>query len=278
MNVRETPRAVARSVEWEFSQSTYAAVLADVPEALFSHWAQSAHEEYPGIPREVSFYAQAAEGLMMFFDCAAAAGKSCALPSRAADSVWHAWAQLDAAGLEGFCIRHFGRSIPHVERARMQKGEMGKALAVCLVQARRRASQPAAGGHLPRLFALDSRLGMPRGFGYRIIGGLVAFSILDEFGNPEGKVSYPGELTPYSLYLAGLVSETEYQEVVRLASTASLHAAAVASSSSGFIADLDGDKACGDGDSVCGDSDSGGDSGGGSACGGGCGGGGGCGS
>lgn len=245
MNVRETPRAVAHTVEWEFAQSTYAGVLADVPAALFPCWARGAHEEFPGIPRDASFYAQAAEGLMMFFDCAAAAGKTCALPSRAADSVWHAWTRLDAAGLERFCIRHFGRSIPHVERGHMQKGEMGKALAACLVQARRRASQPAAGSHLPRLFSLDSQLGMPRGFGYRIIGGLVACSTLDDFGNPEGRVDYPREMTPYALYLEGLVSETEYREAARSAR----------------------DPACDDGDGVCGDGDgAGGDSGG--ACGG----------
>ena len=212
MNVRETPRAV----EWEFAQSTYAAVLADVPAALFSHWALTAHEDYPGIPRDAAFFALAAEGLMMFFDCVAAAGKTCALPSRAADSVWHAWSRMDAAGLERFCIRHFGRGIPHVERARMQDGEMGPALAVCLVQARRRASQPAAGSHLPRLFSLDSQLGMPRGVGYRMIGGLVACSLLDELGKLEDKLGFPADLTPHALYFAGLVSETEYDEAARL--------------------------------------------------------------
>lgn len=39
MSVRETPRAVARAVEWEFAQSTYAPVLAEVPAALFPWWA-----------------------------------------------------------------------------------------------------------------------------------------------------------------------------------------------------------------------------------------------
>jgi hypothetical protein len=94
----------------------------------------------------------------------------------------------------------------------MQEGEMGRALAVCLVQARRRASQPAAGSHLPRLFSLDSQLGMPGGVGYRIIGGLVACSPLDEFGNPDDRPSFPDELTPHALFLAGLVSGAEYEE------------------------------------------------------------------
>lgn len=210
MNVRETPRAVAHTVEWEFAQSTYAPVLADVPAALFAYWARTAREEFPAILRDASFYAQSAEGLMMFFDCAAAAGRACALPSRAADSVWHAWTRLDAAGLEHFCIRHFGRTIAHVERARMKPGEMAQALAVCLVQARRRASKPAAGPGLPRLFTLDARLGMPRGFGYGVIGGVVACSELDELGQPDGRPSFPQALAPQALLRAGLISEAEY--------------------------------------------------------------------
>ncbi|RLM52619.1 hypothetical protein DVK02_16405, partial [Halobellus sp. Atlit-31R] len=185
-------------------------VLAEVPVPLFPHWAGEAHREFPGIPRDACFYAQAAEGLMMFFDCVAAVGRACALPSRAADSVWHAWADMDPAGLERFCIRHFGRPIPHLARDRMGEG-MDVALAACLVQARRRVSQPAAGPQLPRLFTLDTQLGMPRGLGYRIIGGLVACSMLDEFGNPEDEVVFPHALKPRALLQAGLVSPAEYQ-------------------------------------------------------------------
>lgn len=263
MNVRETPRAVARTVEWEFAQSTYAPVLADVPAALFPCWAQTAHREFPGIPRDAAFYAQAAEGLMMFFDCAAAAASPCALPSRAADSVWHAWARLDAAGLDAFCLRHFGRAIPHVERTRMKQGEMGRALAVCLVQARRRASQPAAGSHLPRLFALDLHVGMPGGFGYRRIGGLIACSVLDEFGNPDGKPHFPDALTPYALYLAGLVSKAEYEQSTMESPCARADGAG---GMIGFMGLLEGESGREEGDSVCGDGDSGG-----SSCGSGCG-------
>lgn len=214
MDILDTPNAVASSVEWEFAHSTYAQVLADVPAALFSHWAQTARIEFPGIPRDASFYAQSVEGLMMFFDCVAAASRPCALPSRAADSVWHAWARMDAASLERFCIRHFGKAIPHVEKANLA-GSMGKALGACLVQARRRGSWPVASIHLPRLFALDAQLGMPRGFGYRIMKGLVACSPLDELGYSTS-VSFPEYLTPIGLYRAGLISASEYNEAARL--------------------------------------------------------------
>lgn len=260
MNVREAPRAVARTLEWEFSQSTYATVLADVPAALFPYWAQTAHEEFPSIPRDACFYAQSAEGLMMFFDCAAAAGRPCALPSRAADSVWHAWSRMDAHGLDHFCIRHFGRPIPHVERAHM-KGRMGRALAACLVQARRRASKPAVGPDLPRLFTLDARLGMPHGFGYGIIGGLVACSSLDELWHPDGRPNFPNALAPQGLLQAGLISEAEYARV----------RGPVCSPTDTTWCSVDSDA------DFAGGSDSGGGDGA-AACSGGCGGGGGCGS
>lgn len=263
MNVRETPRAVAQTVEWEFAQSNYASVLVDVPAALFPYWAQTAHEEFPSIPRDASFYAQSVEGLMMFFDCVAVAGRTCALPSRAADSVWHAWARLDASSLERFCIRHFGRAIPHVERASMKEGQMGKALAVCLVYARRRASKPAAGPDLPRLFTLDARLGMPRGFDYSVIGGMVSCSLLDELGQPDGRPNFPRALAPRALFQAGLISEAEY-----------VRAGGQVYSSTHTTSNTIGSDASGEseGDGVSGDGDTGGGDGG-SACGGGCGGG-----
>ena len=274
MNIRDTPNALASTVEWEFAHSTYAQVLADVPAALFSHWAQTARIEFPGIPRDAAFYAQSVEGLMMFFDCVAAASRPCALPSRAADSVWHAWARMDAASLERFCIRHFGKAIPHVEKANMA-GCMGKALGACLVQARRRGSWPVASIHLPRLFALDAQLGMPRGFGYRIMKGLVACSPLDELGYSTS-VSFPEYLTPIGLYRAGLISAGEYNEAARLGLPGT----------QGVVRDCDNQRGRnGLGFGLVSHRDSGGDGGSGdgdggsgSSCGGGCGGGGGCGS
>lgn len=64
MNVREAGHEVAR----EFAHSTYAQVLAEVRPALYPYWAGTAQQEFPGIPRDASFYAQSVEGLMMFFD------------------------------------------------------------------------------------------------------------------------------------------------------------------------------------------------------------------
>ena len=211
---------------------------------MFPYWAQEAHHEFPGIPRDASFYAQAAEGLMMFFDCVSAAGRACALPSRAADSVWHAWTRMDAPGLERFCIRHFGRSIPHLARERIGEG-MDLALATCLVQARRRVSQPAAGPQLPKLFLLDAQVGMPHGLGYRVIDGRPACSALDEFGNPDDEVLFPHALAPHALLQAGLVSEAEFQ-----AAAVPEHPAPWRGSGENLA--LDGDSGSGDGAASCG--------------------------
>lgn len=259
MHVKEAGHEVAR----EFAHSTHAQVLADVPGALFSYWSAHSQDEFPCIPRDASFFAQAAEGLVTFFDLAAAARKPCALPSRAADSVWHAWLRMDAAGLQRFCIRHFGKTIPHVERAQMSGG-IGEAMAMCLVQARRRAAKPPAGTHLPRLFSLDSRLGMPFGFGYRIVGGLVAYCALDVFGNPDDRMVFPEALAPESLALLGLVGKQEYDDAMRQARLRDDRPGGGDAWSSAAESGADGS-----------DGGSGGDGGG--SCGGGCGcGGGGC--
>ncbi len=209
MKTMETPVKAARA--GECPAPARAPMLAEVPASLHPYWAGTAHHDFPGIPRDASFYAQSLEGLIMFFDCVASAGKPCALPSLAAGSVWHAWTCLDEPGLHRFCMRHAGRTIPHGPRARML-ADMDRAQATCLVAARRRASMPAAGACLPPLFSLDSRLGMPQGYGYRIIKGLVACSSLDEFGNTEDCVCFPGGLTPQGLLLAGLVSRAEYEQ------------------------------------------------------------------
>jgi hypothetical protein len=113
---------------------------------------------------------------------------------------------------------------------------------------------------------------MPHGFGYRMIGGLVACSDLDEFGNPVDNVSFPASLTPKALYFSGLITETEYEEAAFPAGARDLRSSGATGSSNdiGHVVSVEGDSAGGDGAS--GDGDGGG------ACGGGCGGGGGCGS
>jgi hypothetical protein len=222
--------------------SAYREALADLPVTLYPCWKRRACYEFKGIPQDAFFFALAAEGLLMFFECVARSGKPCALPSKAADSVWHAWAQMSPAGLDKFCLKHFGRTIPHVEAAAME-AQMEDALANCLVQARQLAGLPTAGVGLPQLFALDRKLKMPGGFGYRMVAGQVAFSHMDRHGKPVGDVFYPSRLGPVELLMAGLISQAAYDAYVQRAKSEGTSAGVAC----GTVACDTGGSACGSG-------------------------------
>lgn len=198
--------------------SAYREAMQDLPLTLYPYWKRTARYEFKGIPQDAFFFTLAAEGLLMFFDCVARSGKPCALPSRAADSVWHAWARMSPSGLDAFCLKHFGRTIPHVEAAAME-AQMEDALANCLVQARQLAALPLAGTGLPPLFALDRKLKMPGGFAYRMVSGQVAFAPMNRHGKPEGDVFFPSRLAPVELLMAGLITQSAYDAYVRRATT-----------------------------------------------------------
>ncbi|MDM5176361.1 hypothetical protein PO883_04040 [Massilia sp. DJPM01] len=241
-------------------QSPYRAEMADLPATLYPFWKRTAQHEFKGIPQDAFFFARAAEGLMAFFDCVRHSSMRCGLPSMAADSVWHAWMRLSPTGLNAFCRKHFGRVIPHVEALDMGDG-MARALAACLVHARRIERMPVAGPNLPRLFALDRVLAMPAGRGYLLFNGEVASLALDARGRAIGVPAYVHSLSPALLLAAGLISDDEYRRHAR---------------KTGTPAETGGGRGSSDSQAICvgdaceGASDAGGDSG----CGGGCGGGG----
>lgn len=250
----------ARKVSAIVRRSPYADALGAVPPDLFPYWRKTAPDEFPGIPVQAPFYTRSLEALLMFFDCVANTGRLCGLPSRAADSVWHAWMQMDRDNLNQFCRRHFGRLIPHVESGHMV-GDMGVALAACLVESRRLELQQPASPTLSRLFTLDRALRMPFGFNYTIEHGVVACARLDRAGMPSGPAHHPACLTRYGLFNAGLISEAEYE-------LGSVHAQRHRDRSADQSGGACGGIAC---DSSAGDAGAGGD--GGSSGSGGCGGG-----
>jgi len=190
--------------------SRYKRAMADIPPTLYAYWKSTAQSEFKGIPSDAFFFARATEGLLVFFDCVRTSGKPCALPSAAADSVWHAWNELSPVQLNRFCKKHFGRAIPHVEAAAMAP-EMDQALANSLAAARRLDALPAAGAGIPGLFALDRRLRMPAGYAYSATGGQVAFRHINQHGAEEGKRHLPAALAPAAMLAAGLISAEEYQ-------------------------------------------------------------------
>ena len=194
-------------------QSRYCAALDDLPDMLFGYWRDTAKREFPGIPCDAVFFTRAAVGLMNFFDCVATSQKPCGLPSKAADSVWHAWLACDPAGLERFCRKHFRRQIPHIKIEDMGVAK-DDSLANCLVAARRLEGINAASAALPALFKLDARLKMPGGYAYRSCNDKVGFASMDRKGRAGPRLSYPEALLPASLLAVGLVSSSEYEAYI----------------------------------------------------------------
>lgn len=193
---------------WRIRKSPWRAALEDLPPQLASHWRDSAPLEFHGIRTDAFFFARAAEGLMQFFDAAARSRTPCALPSVAADSVWHAWLRMDPIGLERFCRKHFGAVVPHLERAHLGGGAVLNTLAHC---ARR-------GGHawktgkepLPPLFALDRDLRMPGGHAYVMRNGTVFHAPIDPHSGVIGAPNPHPELSRHALYGAGLLGGATY--------------------------------------------------------------------
>jgi len=227
--------------------SRYRAALAELPPGLEAAWRDGASTEFPGIPRDAFFFVRAAEGLLGFFDAVTTQGAPCALPSLAADSVWHAWLRHDPEGLERFCRRHFGATVPHLEAGRLEQGALPRALVAC----RALDGLPAHGPALPRLFTLDARLRMPRGHGYATERGEVAYTRLDATGRRLRTARPQPELSLAALLAAGYITEETHAEALRRRQDGGDGYAGSVTS------DCDGSADCGDG----------------GGCGGGCGGG-----
>jgi hypothetical protein len=237
--------------------SPWRAALADLPAWLEPSWRLGAPREYEGIPTDALFFARAAEGLLRFFDAVRHSGRPCALPSNAADSVWHAWLRRDPLSLERFCVRHFGAAVPHADRAAL----VGNALLHTFAACRARDGIGPGGMRLPALFALDANLRMPGGHGYWSRAGEIVYARLNERGRGMWRARPHPELALMVLYAAGLVDRGILAVHLRRR-----EAAATDGSSCGGMAFADGD-ACSDGGAGDGGSD------GGCSCGSGCGGG-----
>jgi hypothetical protein len=235
--------------------SPWQAALADLPAGLESYWRASAPREYEGIRTDAFFFARAAEGLLRFFDAIRHSGRPCALPSEAADSVWHAWLRWNPVSLERFCLRHFGAVVPHVERAAL----VGNALLHTFAACRTRDGIRPGSLRLPALFGLDARLRMPGGHGYWSRAGEIVHARLNDRGRGRWRARPHPELALTVLYAAGLVDRDILAAHLRRRDTVA------DGGSCGGMACADGGGGGCDGGSSCGSSC-------GSGCGGGCGG------
>lgn len=232
---------------------TAASAAADrVPPQIHAAWVRLAPEEFPGLAVSELNWVRCSVALAQFFEvCRQQQSHGpCALPSKGADSVWHAWLSVDPGGLAAWQRRHFGQALPHREA-----GALGAPLEDCLARtwagACRSQRLSPLGPRLPLLFVLDGQLGLPNGWAYRHQRGALVHRRIGGFGQPAGSTVAHAATGATGLVTLGLVSEAELREHQRRS---------------------DGGAGCGSGTS----SDSGCDGGSscGSSCGSGCGGGG----
>ena len=236
-------------------QSAYHQILSRMPPELYPHWQKVAQHEFTGIPKDLYFFIQAAEGLMTFFDCVRTTDRACGLPSKAADSIWHAWLSLPqtyfkAQDVDSFCREYFGEVIPHVAAEQMDVG-ITDALAVTLIQLRKIADKDPLSGYVPPLFTLDRRLKMPRGFCYRSDGQRLGFQTMSLLGTGSGTMTFPSSFAPDTLLALELITPlmlTQYQvqqerriQFSNAKSTGSYDTTSIDGSSDVLIGDADAD-------------------------------------
>ncbi|MBD8654545.1 hypothetical protein IFT68_02770 [Oxalobacteraceae sp. CFBP 13730] len=192
-------------------QSSYRSQLEDLSPGLFPFWQRNSGKDFPGMPDSALFFTQAATGLMRFFEVAADRREPCALPSLAADSVWHAWMAWDAANLDQFCRRHFGKPIEHLPYARLDALALPRVLVGC----REHESARSRVRGLPALFQLDATLRMPHGHGYALQDDDIVYRRLDANGRMTGGARPHPQLTLRALLLANLISQADYASALR---------------------------------------------------------------
>lgn len=185
--------------------------LEQIAPALYACWQRSAPQEFPGMPAQRASFYRAASGLFDFFQVASLRGQPCALPSLAADSVWHAWLQWDADDLARFCRRHFTKAIAHLPQSELGPAALVQTLVGCRYLEGARAHGPG----LPQLFGLDAGLRVPNGHGYWIDKGEIVYRRLDAAGRRSGQASVHSDLTLQALFAASLISEATYLTMLK---------------------------------------------------------------
>lgn len=166
-------RKAHRRVEWLSRRyPTRASMLKELVTmaALKKDWETNGSREFPGMRTDLMAWVGSCSGLVAYFNargvCKAGA---VALPSLAADAVWHAWLRVDEAGFHRFCLARFGKLIPHETLAEMEAGgsNLEEALARCWAASCEIEKIKMLGAGIPSIFRLDGELSMPGGWAYK---------------------------------------------------------------------------------------------------------------
>jgi len=181
-----------------------------IPVEVRAAWASRAPEEFPGLPVDEGAWLRCTIGLAQFFEVCRLqqANGPCALPSKGADSVWHAWLQLDPAGLAAWQHAHFGRTFDHCE-ADVLGAPLEEGIARSWVGACRSQKLNPLGRRLPFLFALDGQLRLPTGWAYRHEHGVLVHRQIDGFGLATGGAVAHAAATAGGLAALGVITTAE---------------------------------------------------------------------
>jgi hypothetical protein len=225
---------------------------ARIPPAVRDAWALHAPAECPGLAVDERAWLHCAIGLAQFFEACRLQREQgpCALPSKAADSVWHVWLRTDPAGLDAWQQRHFGQAVEHREAE-----ALGAPLDECLARTWAGACRSEGGSpvarRLPLLFALDGLMCVPTGWAYGHEGGAIVHRPIDGAGRASGDAVPHAALGVSSLAALGLLSAAEVAAMRRRDDGGGGWAGT--SSSDGGAASCDGGSAgCSCGGSGCG--------------------------
>lgn len=189
---------------------------AQIPADVRAAWAQQAPEEFPGLAVDEGSWLRCSLALAQFFEACRLQHEQgpCALPSKAADSVWHVWLKFDPTGLADWQQRYFGRVVEHREAA-----DLGEPLDDCLartwVGACRSEGLSPMGRRLPMLFSLDGQLGLPTGWAYAHRKGAVVHQEIDGFGRAAGAFHEHPRLAAGGLVALGLLTALEVEDFQR---------------------------------------------------------------
>lgn len=183
---------------------------AQIPPVVRAAWVHHAPDEFPGLLVGGAAWLRCSLGLAQFFEACRLqqAHGPCALPSKAADSVWHAWLALDPGGLADWQQRYFGRVVQHRE-AHALGAPLDESLARTWAGACRSEGLSLIGPRLPLLFALDGLLRLPTGWAYGHERGALVHRQIDGFGQPGGSAVVHAAVAASGLVALGLLSEAE---------------------------------------------------------------------
>lgn len=172
---RQSSRVVAY-----FSLSDVMKMYADVPSLVWTDWRYSGPAEFERM--HISIHHQIASfiGLMVYFLMVKKAGCQTMLPSRAADSLWHAWLRASPMTLASFQSKYFGSTIQHLEENRVLSQGHSTHDALANTWRFARGTEKCGPTNIPYLFELDHCLNFYSGWSYRYAEGAIQMAVIED--------------------------------------------------------------------------------------------------